>query len=369
MDLYSILGVSASASGEEIERAYRRLVRRFHPGLNPGDSHAHDRYRQVEAAYRVLADHARRREYDERGVVASQPEPIEARLSFSGFDFSATADGPTAATFAELFSDVFHDAAQRAINSNRGLDVQTRLSLSFEEAVRGGRFQVGVARQERCAICSGTGMTERAPLPCPECDGQGTRRWARGHMIFTQDCARCGGQGRLARERCSACAGAGVQPRTDVVMIDVPPGIESGTRLVVAGRGHAAREGSPGDLHVTIDAADHPFFRRAGSDLMLTLPVAVHEAALGARVDAPTLDGPVKLRIPPGTTSGQRFRLRGRGVPSVNGPEHAGDLIIEVTIVLPPVRDERSRELLREFGRLNDVDVRQEMFEKLRSSH
>jgi molecular chaperone DnaJ len=367
MDLYSILGVSASASGEEIERAYRRLARRFHPGLNPGDPHAEERYRHVEMAYRVLADGAQRRAYDERGVLTSTSETHEARLLFSGFDFSAAADGPSAATFAELFADVFQDAAQRAISSSRGLDIQTSLSLSFEDAIRGGQYRVNIVRQERCPACSGGGVTERAPLPCPECEGQGTRRWARGHMVFTQHCARCGGRGHLLSESCGACRGAGVQPRTEVVPVDVPAGIESGTRLVISGRGHAAREGRPGDLHVVVQVAEHPFLRRAGSDLTLTLPVAVHEAALGARVDVPTLEGPVKLRIPPGTSSGQRFRLRGRGVPSTNGPESAGDLLVEIAIVLRPVQDERSRELLREFGRLNNVDVRGEMFKKLKT--
>jgi molecular chaperone DnaJ len=363
MDLYAILGVSSSASAGEIERAYLRLARRFHPGLNPGDRTAEQRYRQVDAAYRVLADGEQRRRYDANGVVDSAAgTPADARLSFSGFDFSVMADGPSAATFAELFADVFQHAARRAINSERGLDLDASLTLSFVQAVRGGRFGAHVVRQVRCDACGGDGVIARSPQACPECEGAGQRRWARGHMVFTRDCDRCAGRGHLVDQPCRACAGAGVQPKPDIVSIDVPPGIDAGTRLVIGGGGHASREGLPGDLYVTVQVEPHPFFRRDGRDVMLTLPVAVHEAGLGARVDVPTLDGPVKLRIPPGTESGRRFRLRGRGVPSTADPELAGDLIVEVAIVLPPVRDERSRELLREFARLNDTDVRKHLF-------
>jgi molecular chaperone DnaJ len=363
MDLYSVLGISSSASAGEIERAYRKLARQFHPGLNPGDRHAEERFRQVDAAYRVLGDEARRREYDQQGVLPVAAEHVERRVSFSGFDFSAPADGPAAATFSELFADVFQDAARRATSADRGLEIEASLRLAFEDALRGGQFPLVIARQERCAACGGQGWTSRSPAPCPECGGQGTRQWARGHMIFTKKCEACEGRGALTSQICFACGGAGLQGGTDVVMIDVPAGIESGARLVVPGRGHAVRGGAPGDLYVTVDVAAHPFFRRAGGDVLLTLPVAVHEAALGARVDVPTLAAPVKLRIPPGTSSGQRFRLRGRGAPSRTGdPNDAGDLVIEIAIVLPPVRDERSRELLREFGRLNDADVRRHLF-------
>jgi molecular chaperone DnaJ len=364
MDLYSVLGVLSSASTAEIERAYRKLARQYHPGLNPGDRQAEERFRQVAAAYGTLGDEARRRDYDLRGALPVDAGLVEGRVSFAGFDFSAPADGPTAATFSELFADVFQDAARRATSADRGLEIEASLQLTFEDALRGGPFPLSVARQDRCEMCGGEGWTARSPAPCPECGGQGTRQWARGHMVFTKTCERCDGRGALTNQTCRACGGAGVRAATDVVMVNVPPGIETGARVVVPGRGHAVRGGSPGDLYVTIAVASHPFLRRSGDDVVLTLPVAVHEAALGARVDVPTLDGPVKLRIPAGTSSGQRFRLRGRGAPSRTGDANdAGDLVIEIAIVLPPVRDERSRELLREFGRLNDVDVRSHLFE------
>jgi molecular chaperone DnaJ len=361
MDLYRLLGVNRAASADEIERAYRRLARRFHPGINPGDRVAEEMYRQIQQAYDVLTDLERRREYD-RGM-ARGPVKVETAVSFEGFDFSAPAEGPLAATFSELFSGVFQDAAREAITPSRGTDIETTLTLSFVDAVRGGLFPLSVLRQERCPSCGGDGRVPRPAMACPSCGGQGSRRWARGHMVFTTPCDGCAGTGRLSAQNCRPCAGVGVQVRSEVVTIAVPPGIEGGARVSVPGRGHAgARGGSSGDLYVTVEVGEHPYFRRVGRDLHLTVPLAVHEAALGARIDVPTLDGPVRLRIPPGTSSGRRLRVTGRGVPSVNGTD-AGDLIVETQIVLPAIRDERSRELLKEFGRLNDVDVRREMFE------
>ena len=364
MDLYQVLGLSRSASADEIERAFRRMARRCHPGVNPGDRVAEEQFRRLEGAYRVLADRDRRLEYDRRGTVPPASPDVEAAVSFQGFDFSAPADGAGAATFSELFAGVFQDAACRATTTNRGVEVEAVLRLSFEDGVRGGQFPLSIVRCERCATCGGEGVTPQPAAPCPDCGGQGTRHWARRHMVFTKSCERCDGTGALTSQGCRACGGPGLEPRSEVVILNIPPGIESGARLAVPGSGHAARGGAPGDLYVTVEVADHPFFVRVGQDLILKLPVAIHEAALGARVDVPTLDGPVRLRIPPGTASEQRLRLRGRGVPSPTGqPDDAGDLLVEVRIVLPPVRDERSRELLREFGRLNDVDVRQHLFQ------
>jgi molecular chaperone DnaJ len=364
MDLYEVLGVSRAASGDQIERAYRRLARRYHPGVNPGDRVAEERFRQLEVAYGVLGDRDRRHEYDHGAAVPAAIVAVEATVSFEGFDFSSPAEGPGAATFSELFADVFQDAARRATAPDRGLEVECTLRLSFEDAVRGGQFPLSIVRHERCSACGGDGMMPRPPLSCPECGGQGTRRWARGHMVFTKSCEACDGKGALTHQPCRICGGAGVQPRSEVVTLTLPPGIDAGARLSVPGRGHAtARGGVNGDLYVTIDVAEHPFFTRAGRDVHVTLPVAVHEAALGARVEVPTLDGPLRLRIPAGTSSGQSLRVRGRGVPSSSGhPEEAGDLVVTVQIVLPAVRDERSRELLKEFGRLNDVDVRKHLF-------
>jgi molecular chaperone DnaJ len=364
MDLYSFLGVSRAASADEIERAYRRLARRYHPGINPGDRVAAETFRRVQQAYEVLGHAEHRQEYD-RGVSRTVATEVQAAVSFEGFDFSAPAEGPLAATFSELFADVFQEAARQVASPTRGAALEATAQVSFEDAVRGGQCVLSIMRQERCPSCAGDGRIARPAVSCPACGGLGGRRWARGHLVFTKPCEACDSTGRLTSQPCGSCGASGVCPRSEVVTLLIPPGIESGARMAVPGRGHAGARGGPaGDLYVTIEVPDHPFFRRDGRDLRLTLPVAVHEAALGARVDVPTLDGPVRLRIPPGTPSGQRLRLRGHGVPPSSGADgdDPGDLIVEMQIVLPPVKDERSRELLREFGRLNDVDVRKHLF-------
>ena len=360
MDFYSLLGVARSASDAEIERAYRRLARRHHPGVNPGDRVSEEMYRQVQDAYGVLGDPGRRREYD-HGSIGAPVDRIEATVAFEGFDFSAPAEGPMAATFSELFADVFQDAAREATTPTRGADVELTLQISFAEAARGTSVPLSVTRQVRCGHCSGHGRVRRPPAPCSSCGGAGARRWARGSLVFTKACEDCSGRGRVESELCQPCAGVGTMPRTEVVTLAIPAAVDAGARLAVPGRGQAGARGGPaGDLYVTLDVAPHAFFRRAGRDVCVTLPIAVHEAALGARVDVPTLHGPTRLRIPAGTASGTRLLVRGRGVGSGDGA--AGDLIVDIQIVLPPDLDDASRELLREFGRLNGADVRRHLF-------
>ena len=227
--------------------------------------------------------------------------------------------------------------------------------------MRGGEFAVTVTRQERCADCEGSGMRRRAEGRCARCQGSGTVRWARGHMVFSKNCVSCGGTGRLQQQPCASCGALGVHPRTETIAITVPPGTSDGQQIRVARKGHAGVGGAGyGDLFVRVRVAPHEGFRRDGLDLYLTVPIAVHEAALGARIDVPALDGTARLRVPPGTQSGQRFRVRGRGIPSATGD--SGDLVIDVKIVLPPALDERSKSLLEEFGRLNPADVRKDLF-------
>jgi molecular chaperone DnaJ len=363
MDLYAVLGVNRAASDEQIERAFRRLARRYHPGVNPGDQVAAEMYRQIQDAYRVLSDAERRGDYDRRGHEAARTGTVSTTIAFEGFDFSASAEGPFAATFSELFSDVFHDAAREAAAPSRGADIEATLRISFEAAMRGGSHPLSVTRQERCPACTGLGRVSRAPGTCPACEGHGTRRWARGHLVFSRPCDVCGGGGRVTAQPCRSCGGAGLQSRGEVVTVAVPAGVEDGARLTVPGRGHAgARRGSAGDLYVTVEVAEHPFFRRSGRDLHVTLPVAVHEAALGARVDAPSLAGPIKVDMPAGTASGRQLRVRGRGVPDPGAGGHAGDLVLEVHIVLPSTLDARSKALLEEFGERNHEDVRARLF-------
>jgi molecular chaperone DnaJ len=366
MDLYSLLGLARTASADDIARAYRRLVRRYHPGVNPGDRLAEQMYRQIQEAYQVLADAERRREYD-RGVHAAPRSPATdaPSVAFDGFDFSAPAEGAGAATFSELFADVFRDAARQATASPQGADIELAVTVPFLDAMRGADVPVSVTRHDRCLSCRGAGEVERRATVCPACQGSGTRRWARGHMVFTKPCDICGGSGRQASEPCRACRATGLLPRTEVVTLHLPAGIESGTRVAVPGHGHAGARGGPvGDLYVAVTVAPHRVFRRDGRDLHVTLPVAVHEAALGATVEVPTLEGRLRMRIPPGAQSGQRLRLRDQGVPGTDRRRGSGDLVVELQIMLPTELDEASRELLREFGRRQTIDLRQPLFQE-----
>ncbi len=364
MDLYALLGVSRAASAAEIDRAYRRLTRRYHPGVNPGDQAAAELYRQVQEAYVVLADTDRRREYD-RGVrPAAATGAVSATIAFEGFDFSRAAEGPVAATFSELFADVFQDAAREATTPTRGADLEQAAHISFREAALGADVRLSITRRDRCLLCGGHGRVSRPAATCPECRGAGARRWSRGHMVFTRACATCGGRGQVTSEPCRPCGGAGVSARTEVLALRLPPGIESGARVAVPGRGHAGARGGPaGDLYVTVEVEPHPHFQRAGRDVLLTVPVAIHEALLGARLDVPTpAGGRARLRIPPGTTAGRQFRLAGQGLPGA-GDAEPGNLVVTIGIDVPAEIDERSRELVREFGRRNAQDVRRHLFE------
>ncbi len=350
MDLYSLLGLAPGASPADIKRAYRRLARRFHPGINPGDRAAASVYGRISEAYETLADPDRRRAYDSAGPAPSEGAPVT--FEFTGFDFSSDAHGPEAATFTELFAEAMHPA--RSADTRRpesGADIHGVVTVSFEESMRGVERQVVVTRQDVCDPCRGLGAVRTPEARCAPCHGTGKVRWARGHMVFTKSCAACDGSGRQRTQRCAACGGQGRHVRTDAVPVVLPAGVSEGARLRVADRGHAGRSGGRnGDLYVTVHVQPDPVFRRQGDDLCVVMPIGVHEAVLGARVDVPSLEGPVKLRVPPGTQAGQRFRLRDRGVPTANGGR--GDLLIEVRIVLPGVVDERGKELMREFGKL-----------------
>jgi molecular chaperone DnaJ len=356
MNLYIVLGVGHGASPSEIKRAYRRLARRYHPDINPGDQAAEVRFRQILEAYETLMDPVRRSRYD-----AGQPPgdaPGRGSGGFEGFDFSARGVDYSA-TFGDLFADVIAARARRPASPQRGPDLHVELRVAFAEALAGGQRLVTVTRRDHCRACAGTGRTRAAASTCPPCHGTGAVRTVRGHMVFSRSCGACGGTGRLHPRAGEGCGGAGQETRAETVSARVPPGVADGDLLRVPEKGSVgAGVGPAGDLYVTVRVEPDPVFRRSGDDLEAIVPVAVHEAALGARVEVPTPDGPARLRVPPGTQSGQRFRLRGRGAPSTRTGQR-GDLIAEVRIMLPGVLDERSKELLREFGRINAGPVRE----------
>lgn len=360
MDYYTILGLAPGASVSDIKRAYRRLARRHHPGINPGDRQAEALFQRILEAYETLIDPDRRRSYDSAEAPAGNNE--RGTFEFTGFDFSAAAHGAQAATFSELFAEVLHPVPKAEQRAETGADLHATVSLSFEDALRGVERQIVVTRQVLCAACRGIGEVSTTETRCVQCQGAGKLRWARGHMVFTKVCASCLGTGRERQRRCAMCAGQGRSVRSETVVVRIPAGVRDGVRLRVPDRGHSGRLGGRnGDLYVDVSVRPHPVLQRKGDDLHMVVPVSIPEAALGARIEVPSVDGLVKVRIPPGTQAGQRFRVSGRGAPGVSGER--GDLFIEVRLTLPPLGDERSKELMRELARLNPADVRRELVE------
>jgi molecular chaperone DnaJ len=359
MDFYIVLGVERAATTSDIKRAYRRLARRLHPDINPGDREAAARFRQIVDAYETLIDPDRRRRYDSGKLVASDDDA--ASFGFAGFDFSGAVRGNRATTFGELFEEVFTRRGDREepSESARGADLHLRVSLSFEEAWRGVDWPVTVTRQDTCRSCAGSGYHRTVESRCLSCEGSGVVRSIRGHMVFSKSCPHCGGSGRLRQLACDTCQGLGVETRSEALSVKIPAGVADGARVRVPGKGHAGRRAAPpGDLYIDVEVRPHSRYVREGDDLHVVMPIAIHEAALGAKIDIPTPDAAARLRVPPGTQSGQRFRLRERGVPSPRTGVR-GDLVVEVRLMLPKILDERSKELLREFGRINGESVRE----------
>ncbi len=358
MDFYIVLGIERAATVGDVKRAYKRLARRYHPDINPGDRMAAAQFRQIAEAYETLSDPDRRRRYDAAGqeIISSE----QAAYGFEGFDFSVSVSGASAPTFGDLFADVVgqRDARRQDGPKVRGADLHQSIELSFEDAMRGGQRTMTVTRQEHCRTCQGLGRMHVAESRCPQCHGSGMAKSARGHMVFSRPCSGCDGSGRRRQTNCPTCNGQQVETRAEMLTVGIPGGLADGARIRVAGKGHVGRSGGEnGDLYITVQVQEHPTFKREGDDLHVVVPVAIHEAALGAKIDVPSLDGSARLRVPPGTQSGQRFRMHDRGVVSSRDGRR-GDLIVEVRLVLPKLLDERSKELLREFGRINHDDVR-----------
>jgi molecular chaperone DnaJ len=361
MDFYLVLGLGREATVGDIKRAYRRLARRYHPDINPGDRLAATQFRQIAEAYETLSDPDRRRQYDTGTGIGGPEEP--RIYGFEGFDFSVSAHGNTASTFGELFAEVFRQRAETQTTGEpeRGADLHQVVALSFEEAMIGGQRSLTVTRLHPCSVCEGAGWLRTAERRCHQCQGAGVLKSARGHMVFSKPCDGCHGSGLQSATACMSCGGQQFERRTGTLTMALPAGLEDGAQVRIPGKGHAGpNNGDPGDVFLTVRVEPHPVFRREGDDLHVVVPIAIHEAALGAKLDVPALDGRARLRVPPGTQSGQRFRLRERGVPSARTGRR-GDLVAEVRLVLPRLLDERSKELLREFGRLNGDDVRKDL--------
>ena len=382
-DYYGALGVSRDAKSEEIRKAYRRLARKHHPDLNPGEKAAEDRFKKIQEAYDVLSDPKKKQMYDQVGFYsanASAPGGEGARqgpeMGFGGFDFSdilsqakaGRGAGPSGARggFRDVFSQMFGRGAQPGAEPEPelGTDLEYALEIDFWQSIRGTQVPLSITRLERCETCGGSGRQGKANSVCPECNGSGNVTQMAGAMKFSLSCPRCGGQGRL-RNACSGCHGEGRLPRVETVEARIPQGVQAGARLRVPGKGNSGTEGAPaGDLYITVRVAPHPFFQRDGDNILIQVPVTVAEASLGAKIEVPTIDGRALLKIPMGTQNGQKFRLREKGVLNTRKGQRA-DQIVEVAVQAFKVRDERTKELLRELATLNPDDPRAEMWSKV----
>lgn len=396
-DFYETLGISRTASEDEIRKAYRKLARKYHPDLNPGDKSAEERFKNVQEAYDILSDTKKRQMYDQVGFYSengfpgagapggggaggSRPYP---NMDFNGFDFSemfrgAQAEsesrrrsgsaggsgGSSSGSFRDIFSQFFHGGGHEAEQQpEKGADLEYGLTISFWQAIRGTQAKIEITRYDQCPTCHSTGGSEAGSVACPECNGAGTVTQMAGNMKFNLTCPRCNGKARL-KNVCPTCHGDGRLAHTEMVEVRIPPGAQSGSRLRVPGKGNAGTMGAPpGDLYITTNVEPHPFFKREGDNIHIKVPVTVAEAGLGAKIEVPTIDGKTLLKIPPGTQNEQKFRLRERGVFNTR-KNTRGDQIIQVVIKTPVVQDERTKELLRELAQLHPDDPRKELWKE-----
>src|SRR5438874_2065710 len=383
-DYYQVLGIKRDAKPEEIKKAYRRLARKYHPDVNPGDKASEERFKLITEAHDILSDPKKRAVYDRFGQYSDNLADAAARgaygagagaggarsapFDFTGFDWGNTTTGSAASSgggstsFRDIFADLFGGGKQEKEvprpMPQRGADIEMPLALSFEEAVNGMTTNITVTRSEQCSRCNGAGDTGGSPITCPTCKGSGQVQRAGGRLRFQQECPDCGGVGKR-RPPCPVCHGQGVVPKTETVKVRIPAGVDTGSRVSVKGKGHGGRLGAPpGDLFIITNVGQHPYFKRKGDNIYVTVPLTVLEAALGARIEVPTVAGKASLRIPPGTQSGQKFRLRERGVPSLRNPQARGDQFVEVQVTFPKVISEETKELLKRYAQLNAENPR-----------
>src|SRR5271155_471461 len=399
-DYYAILGVKKKATTEEIRKAFRKLARKYHPDVNPNDKKAEEKFKELSEANDILSDEKKRKIYDQFGFYSDQIDPAQAEAAarggygytqpgqtgkqevpfdFEGFDFSgfggqggrvdagagAQTGGAGWGNFRDIFSGIFSQGGGRTQQGPEpGTDLEYQVSVDFWSAIRGGTTRLQIQRQEVCPPCKGKASTGGAQT-CPECNGTGQVTQMGGRMKFNIQCPRCGGSGKV-QNACPTCHGAGTVTRTEQIEFRIKPGTRDGQRIRLAGKGNAGVNGGPpGDLYLVIRAGSHPVFTRQGDDIYVTIPVTVAETALGAKIEVPTIDGRTQLKIPPGTQSGQKLRMRERGVPSAAEDGKRGNEIVTVEIVVPKVQDERSKEILREFAKLNPDDPREAIWAKI----
>src|SRR6266852_213330 len=373
-DYYELLGVGRKATAKDIRTAFRKLARKYHPDLNPGDKASEEKFKQLQEAYDVLSDTKKRQMYDQYGFYSENvpqgdygPGPAggaeNVNFDFGGFDFGGQQAGGS--SFRDLFGQFFRGgrgAGAIEPEEEPGGDLEYELEIDFWDAVRGSVKKLQITRMDSCETCHGTGAIG-TPQVCPTCHGTGSIQQTAGKMRFNVPCNRCGGTGKL-RTVCKTCGGEGRVRRAETIDVRIPAGVANGGRVRVPGKGNAGTMGAPaGDLYLRVVVRPHEFFERRGNDLYTKVPVTVPEASLGAKIEVPTIDGRSLERIPPGTNSGKTLRLREKGVPNVRNATR-GDQYVEIQVIVPEPADERVRNLMKELEEVAPGDPRKDLFAK-----
>jgi molecular chaperone DnaJ len=358
-DLYEILGVSRTASQDEIKKAYRKLARKYHPDSNPDDKQAEERFKEVSAAYDVLGDAEKRQQYDALGSRAFTG-------AGGGFDPSQFADLSDLFNLGDVLGGVFNRGGGQTSGraARRGRDLEATVNLSFQESLQGATVKVPVELMVSCSVCRGTGAEAgTAPVVCPECRGRGVISQSQGLFALSQPCPRCHGNGTVIEKPCRSCSGTGRVRETRRYQVKIRPGVTDGTRIRLAGKGEAGVGGGPpGDLYVTTRVSASPLFERRGADLVIEVPVTYAEAALGATVQVPTPDGAqLSLKVPPGSQDGKLLRMRGKGAPKLNGGGQ-GDLLARVRLSVPTKLTKAEREAIENLQKVSRENPREKVF-------
>jgi molecular chaperone DnaJ len=360
-DYYELLGVKKSSTDAEIRKSYRKLARKYHPDVNPGDKAAEAKFKEISSAYRVLSDPEKRKQYDQFGGMPmgeprSNPNPDAPPGGFS-YDYNPESffSGSRSGSFKDFFADIFaqEQSASEADDVRKGSDINYSIDISFLDAYRGMTTNLQITAPDPCPSCSGSGQVRANQVrACPDCRGTGRRMSQRRSLSYAEKCAMCHGTGRVDTIACKTCSGKGVVQSAKTISVKIPAGVDTGSRVRIPAKGEPGRSGGlPGDLYITVKVSHHPFFNRSGKNLLLEAPITIAEAVLGARIMIPTMEGEVKMTIPPGTSSKQVFRLSGKGFPDLRG-DKPGDLLVTVNIVSPQKVNEKAKDLMREFDRL-----------------
>lgn len=351
-DYYKILGVDKKADEKEIKKAFRRLARKYHPDVNPGDKAAEQKFKEINEAYEILSDPKKKADYDRFGHTAFEPGfGTGPSPGYEGFEFQRGFD------FGDIFGDLFGRRTGRV--PEKGEDITYSMDISLEDAVFGTSPRITLNKEVSCSTCNGTGIQPgTSPQTCPDCKGTGQITGTKGFFSFSQPCPKCRGKGKTNITPCRICTGSGRTLKVETISVNIPPGAEDGSKVRVAGKGGAGeRGGPPGDLYIITRMKPHPFFERKADDLYCEIPISMSEAVLGGKIDMPTIDGMASMIIPPGTSSGQKFRLKGKGVPHIKGGGR-GDQYCSIRIVGPKVLDEKTKELFKELSRIHPESPR-----------